>query len=77
MKLLTLLATLSILLAFSCVSQQQYAELEQTLDYYKGESLATDSIRAANQQLQSENTQTQSDYQSLTRELERLTATNI
>lgn len=77
MKLLTLLATLSILLAFSCVSQQQYAELEQTLDYYKGEALATDSIRAANIQLQSENNQTQSDYQSLTRELERLTATNI
>jgi len=77
MKLLTLLATLSILLTFSCVSQQQYAELEQTLDYYKGEALATDSIRAANNQLQSENNQTQADYQSLTRDLERLTATNI
>ncbi len=77
MKLLTLFATLSILLAFSCVSQQQYAELEQTLDYYKGEALATDSIRAANQQLQGENNQTQADYQSLTRDLERLTATNI
>lgn len=77
MKLLTLFATLSILLAFSCVSQQQYAELEQTLDYYKGESLATDSIQAVNQQLQGENSQTQADYQSLTRELERLTATNI
>lgn len=77
MKFLTLFATLSILLACSCVSQQQYAELEQTLDYYKGEALATDSIRAANNQLQSENNQTQADYQSLTRELERLTATNI
>lgn len=77
MKLFTLLASLSILLAFSCVPQQQYAELEQTLEYYKGEALATDSIRAANQVIQNDNNQTQVEYQTLTRELERLTATNI
>lgn len=77
MKVFTLLIALSILLAFSCVPQQQYAELEQTLEYYKSEALATDSIRAANQVIQNDNSQTQAEYQSLTRELERLTATNI
>jgi chemotaxis protein MotB len=77
MKYFIFLSTLFALLAASCVPQQQYAELEQTLNYYKSEALATDSIRGINLQLQSENNSTQSDYQSLTRELERLTATNI
>lgn len=77
MKLFTTLAVLSTLLAFSCVPQQQYAELEQTMEYYKGEALATDSIRAVNQAVVSDNNQTQAEYQALTRELERLTATNI
>lgn len=77
MKYFVFLITLLALLAASCVPQQQYAELEQTLKYYKSEALATDSIRGINLQLQSENNSVQSDYQSLTRELEHLTATNI
>ena len=66
-----------IFVSSACVPKQQYTELEQTLAYYKGEALSTDSIRATNLNLQSENNKTQSDYQGLTRELERLTATNI
>lgn len=77
MKIFTILAVLSTLLAFSCVPQQQYAELEQTLEYYKGEALATDSIRAVNQSIESDNNQTQAEYQTMTRKLEQLTATNI
>jgi chemotaxis protein MotB len=77
MKFLSLFLTLIVLIGFSCVPQQQYAELEQTLNYYKSETLATDSIKAANLQIQQETNQTQADYQSLTRELESLKATNI
>lgn len=77
MRLLSLFLTLVILIGFSCVPQQQYAELEQTLNYYKTETLATDSIKGANQQLQQESNQTQADYQTLVRELEGLKATNI
>jgi flagellar motor protein MotB len=77
MRSLSLFIVLVTLLAASCVPQQQYAELEQTLSYYKGEALATDSIRGVNLKLQTDNNETQADYQSLTRELERLTATNI
>lgn len=66
-----------IFVSSACVPKQQYTELEQTLSYYKGEALSTDSIRARNLNLQSDNNQTQADYQGLTRDLERLTATNI
>lgn len=78
MRYLAILTSL-YLITFSsaCVTKQQYTELEQTLTYYKGEALSTDSIRATNLNLQSENNQTQADYRNLTNELERLTATNI
>ena len=66
-----------IFVSSACVPKQQYDELEQTLTYYKGEALSTDSIRATNLNLQTENNRTQADYQGLTRDLERLTATNI
>jgi chemotaxis protein MotB len=65
------------LLATACVPRQQYEELEQTLAYYKGEALATDSIRGANQAVQAENNQMEGEYQTLIREMEALRATNI
>jgi len=78
MRYLAIVASLYLIIFSSaCVTKQQYNELEQTLTYYKGEALSTDSIRATNLNLQSENNQTQADYRSLTNELERLTATNI
>ncbi len=78
MRYLAIVASLYIIIFSSaCVTKQQYTELEQTLEYYKGEALSTDSIRATNLNLQTESNQTQADYRSLTTELERLTATNI
>ncbi len=68
---------LLVVLFTACVPQQQYAELEETLNYYKAESLATDSIRGVNQRLQNDNDNTQADYQALVRDMEQLTATNI
>lgn len=71
-------ATLALfLLASSCVTRQQYNELEETLDYYKSEALATDSIRGVNDRLVNDNNQTEADYRALVSELEELTATNI
>ncbi|RMF03251.1 MAG: hypothetical protein D6772_02380 [Bacteroidetes bacterium] len=74
----TTLPLLSILfLAASCVPRQQYEELAQTLDYYKGEALATDSIRGVNLAIQAEKNQLEGEYQTLLREMEALRATNI
>lgn len=78
MRYLIIATSLYVFFSFSsCVPRQQYTELEQTLAYYKGEALSTDSIRATNLQIQADNSQTQAEYQNLTKKLEQLTATNI
>lgn len=71
------ISLLVLVFATSCVPKQKYTELEQTLDYYKGEALSTDSIRGANLAAQSENNKIEGDYQTLIREMEQLKATNI
>jgi outer membrane protein OmpA-like peptidoglycan-associated protein len=74
---LLLLVMASLFFLPSCVPQQRVAEMEETLAYYKTESLAADSIRHANERLATENNQTQADMQMLTQRMEQLTATNI
>lgn len=73
----------SIIFAFiaamltSCVPLQRFNEQEQTLQYYKNESLASDSLRSANQLLINENEQADATLSDHMRQLERLTATNV
>ena len=72
---LLILATLTLL--SSCVSRQRYVELQQTLDYYKREALAADSINYTNDRLSGETTGLETQMRDLTMKVERLTATNI
>ncbi len=72
---LLFVATLTLL--SGCVSRQRYVELQQTLDYYKREALAADSINYTNDRLSGETTGLEGQLRDLTLQVERLTATNI
>ncbi|MBL7791064.1 MAG: OmpA family protein [Saprospiraceae bacterium] len=62
---------------FSCVPQKQYTDLQESLEYYKRQSLASDSVEISNRMLAEENRQTEADLKETMHELEQLTATNI
>lgn len=61
----------------SCVPKPRYDELQQTLNYYRAQVAATDSLAAINRQLRLENDRTQQQLRQQLQQLEKLTATNI
>lgn len=77
MRKISIIHVLILAALTSCVPLQRYNEQEQTLQYYKAESLTADSLRSANQLLVTDNAQTEADLSENMRQLERLTATNV
>ncbi len=65
------------LLAFGCLPQKNTVELEENLAYYKRESMAADSLRNANRQVQDELSQQGAEVRRLMQDLEQLQATNM
>lgn len=71
-----LLAVLVISLS-SCVSQQEYTEMQDQLKYYKKDASLVDSLTVQNDRLQSENDAQNAEYGHVIREMESLRAANI
>jgi chemotaxis protein MotB len=61
----------------SCISQKEYAEMEETLQYYKQEALGADSIRNEYRKLSEASRNTEAQYKTAIRELSQVTATNL
>lgn len=77
MKIIPVLAVLSLLLLTACVTQRDATELNEQVDYYKQQALRADSIQIEYNNLQEDKRLTEVELSTLMAEMERLRATNI
>ncbi|HMQ64146.1 MAG TPA: OmpA family protein [Flavilitoribacter sp.] len=65
------------LLISGCLPQKNNVEMEESLSYYKRESLAADSLRIANRKLQEDLGEQGAEVRRLMQDMEQLQATNV
>ena len=65
------------LLISGCLPQKNNVEMEESLSYYKRESLAADSLRIANRKLQEDLGEQGAEVRRLMQDMEQLHATNV